>query len=67
DGGEREGRKQGARMSGRHFVARLAKHFRLLTEERLRGFTVVVRDLTVIDMDELARLRICERIGDTWA
>ncbi|GKB13977.1 hypothetical protein Tco_0847900 [Tanacetum coccineum] len=55
-----EGRKQGARMSGRHFVARLAKHFRLLTEERLRGFTVVVRDLTVIDMDELARIEKLE-------
>ncbi|GKD92893.1 hypothetical protein Tco_1372730, partial [Tanacetum coccineum] len=26
-----------------------------------------VRDLTVIDMDELARLHICKRLGDTWA
>ncbi|GKA24909.1 hypothetical protein Tco_0710942 [Tanacetum coccineum] len=25
------------------------------------------RDLTVIDMDELARLHICKRLGDTWA
>ncbi|GJX47758.1 hypothetical protein Tco_0272948 [Tanacetum coccineum] len=33
--------KKGARMSGGHFVARLAKHFRLITEERLRGLTVV--------------------------
>ncbi|GKC89204.1 hypothetical protein Tco_1149853 [Tanacetum coccineum] len=62
-----EGRKQGARMSGGHFVARLAEHFRLITEESLRGLTVVVRNLTVIDMDELARFRICERLGDTWA
>ncbi|GKA09115.1 hypothetical protein Tco_0688446, partial [Tanacetum coccineum] len=62
-----KGRKQGARMSGGHFVARLAKHFGLLTEEILQGLTVVVRDLIVIDMDELARLCICERLGDTWA
>ncbi|GKF17362.1 hypothetical protein Tco_0062280 [Tanacetum coccineum] len=37
------------------------------TAERLRGLTVVVRDLTVIDMDELARLHIWERLRDTWA
>ncbi|GJR27637.1 hypothetical protein Tco_1103869 [Tanacetum coccineum] len=33
------GRKSGALISGGQFVARLAKHFRLLTEERLRGLT----------------------------
>ncbi|GKB82905.1 hypothetical protein Tco_0949800 [Tanacetum coccineum] len=54
-------RKRGAQMSRGHFVARLADHFGLLTKERLHGLTVVVCDLTVIDMDELARLRICER------
>ncbi|GJU25420.1 hypothetical protein Tco_1164041 [Tanacetum coccineum] len=62
-----EGRKQGARMSGVHFVVRLAEHFGLITEESLRGLTVVVRNLTVIDMDKLARFRICKRLGDTWA
>ncbi|GKE75642.1 hypothetical protein Tco_1537683, partial [Tanacetum coccineum] len=62
-----EGSKQGARMCGRHFVARLAEHFRLITKESLQGLTVVVRDLTMIDIDELAKLRICERLGDTWA
>ncbi|GKC10775.1 hypothetical protein Tco_1007557 [Tanacetum coccineum] len=35
-----EGRKQGARMFGGQFVSCLAKHFRLLTEERFRGLTV---------------------------
>nr|GFA39797.1 hypothetical protein [Tanacetum cinerariifolium] len=36
-------------------------------DEGMVGLTVVVCDLTVIAMDELARLRICERIRDTWA
>ncbi|GJV10101.1 retrovirus-related pol polyprotein from transposon TNT 1-94 [Tanacetum coccineum] len=35
-----EGRKRGARLSGRYFVRRFAEHF---------------------------GLRICERLGDTWA
>nr|GEU98240.1 hypothetical protein [Tanacetum cinerariifolium] len=32
------------------------------------GLTMVVHDLTMIDMDELVRLHICERLGDveTW-
>ncbi|GJR90785.1 hypothetical protein Tco_0214796 [Tanacetum coccineum] len=34
-------------------------------DEGTVGLTVVVRDLTVIDMDELARLHICERLRDT--
>ncbi|GKA98741.1 hypothetical protein Tco_0826678 [Tanacetum coccineum] len=61
------GRKQGARKSGGHFVARLAEHFGLITEESLWGLIVVVCDLMMIDMDELVRLRICERLGDVWA
>ncbi|GKG40610.1 hypothetical protein Tco_0467387 [Tanacetum coccineum] len=35
------GRKQGAMLSGGQFVARLAKHFGLLTEERLQGLTMI--------------------------
>ncbi|GJU14201.1 hypothetical protein Tco_1136597 [Tanacetum coccineum] len=62
-----EGRKQGAKMSGGHFIARLAEHFRVITKEILRGSIVVVRDLTMINMDELVRLRICERLGNVWA
>ncbi|GJY54404.1 hypothetical protein Tco_0446068 [Tanacetum coccineum] len=47
------GRKQGARMSSGQFVSCLAEHFGLLTEERLQGLTMVVRDLPMIDIDEL--------------
>ncbi|GKB16293.1 hypothetical protein Tco_0850216 [Tanacetum coccineum] len=47
-----KGSKQGARMCGGHFVARLAEHFRLITEESLWGLTVVVHDLTMIDIDQ---------------
>ncbi|GKF67776.1 hypothetical protein Tco_0197455, partial [Tanacetum coccineum] len=63
-----EGRKEGAKMSGGHFIARLTEHFGLLTEEILLGLTVVVRDLTEIDMDELVKLRIYERLLElpTW-
>ncbi|GKF62024.1 hypothetical protein Tco_0182078, partial [Tanacetum coccineum] len=39
------GRKSGALISGGQFVARLAKHFRLLTKERLRGLTVIAPDI----------------------
>ncbi|GKB31885.1 hypothetical protein Tco_0871286 [Tanacetum coccineum] len=62
-----KGRKCGARMSGGHFVGRLAKHFGLVTEEGLQGLTMVVGELKVIIIDELVRLRICERVGDTKA
>nr|GEZ60867.1 hypothetical protein [Tanacetum cinerariifolium] len=61
------GRKHGAMISGGQFVARLAEHFRLLTEERLRGLTVIVQDLPIIDMAELVRLQIYEELDDTWA
>ncbi|GKD64417.1 hypothetical protein Tco_1306525 [Tanacetum coccineum] len=47
------GRKHGAMISGGQFVDRLAEHFGLLTEERLQGLAVIVRDLPVIDMAEL--------------
>ncbi|GJS54404.1 hypothetical protein Tco_0627766 [Tanacetum coccineum] len=55
-------------MSRGHFVARLADHFGFLTKDRLQGLIVVVRDLTEINMDELVRLRICERLMEvpTW-
>ncbi|GJS53809.1 hypothetical protein Tco_0627171 [Tanacetum coccineum] len=61
------GRKNGALISGGHFVARLAENFRLLTEERLRGLSVITPALPVIDMTELVRLQICMEIDDTWA
>ncbi|GJY45923.1 hypothetical protein Tco_0434986 [Tanacetum coccineum] len=46
----RLGRKQGAKMSGGHFITRLAEHFGLTTKESLQGLTMVVRDLTLINM-----------------
>ncbi|GKD50228.1 hypothetical protein Tco_1279204, partial [Tanacetum coccineum] len=53
-------------ISRGQFVAHLLEHFRLLTEERLQGLTVIVPDLPVIDMAELVRLPICEEVDDTW-
>ncbi|GJY92808.1 hypothetical protein Tco_0508590 [Tanacetum coccineum] len=41
-------RKRGAMISGGEFFARLAEHFGLLTEQRLQGLTVIVRDLPTI-------------------
>nr|GEZ84154.1 hypothetical protein [Tanacetum cinerariifolium] len=56
-----------AMISGGKFVACMAEHFGLLTEERLYGLTVIVRDLPMIDMAKLVRLQICEKLDDTWA
>ncbi|GKE60331.1 hypothetical protein Tco_1510698 [Tanacetum coccineum] len=61
------GRKRWVMISGGQFVAHLAEYFELLTEERLQGLTVIVRDLPVIDMAELVRLQICLELDDTWA
>ncbi|GJY45811.1 hypothetical protein Tco_0434874 [Tanacetum coccineum] len=62
-----KGRKSGARLSGGHFIGRLAAHFGLVGDQGLRGLSVVVSELPVIDLHELARLNICARFGDTWA
>ncbi|GKC91925.1 hypothetical protein Tco_1157367, partial [Tanacetum coccineum] len=62
-----EGRKSGARLSGRHFIGRLAMHFGLVSDEGLRGLQVVTRELPLIDLHELGRLNICTRYRDTWA
>nr|GEW89144.1 hypothetical protein [Tanacetum cinerariifolium] len=45
------GRKSEAHISGGQFVARLAKHFRLLTVEILGGLTVIATELSIIDME----------------
>nr|GEV47606.1 hypothetical protein [Tanacetum cinerariifolium] len=52
-------RKSRDLISGGHFVARLAEHFGLLTEERLQGLAVTTHALPIIDMAELALLQIC--------
>ncbi|GJT43842.1 hypothetical protein Tco_0952557 [Tanacetum coccineum] len=49
------------------FVARLAKHFGLLVEERLRGLIVIAPELLIIDMAELVTIQIYMEIDDTWA
>ncbi|GKB31514.1 hypothetical protein Tco_0870915 [Tanacetum coccineum] len=61
---EKEG---GARLSGGHFIGRLAPHFGLVMDERLRGLHVITRELPLIDLHEFRRLNICTRVGDTWA
>ncbi|GJZ91124.1 hypothetical protein Tco_0663051 [Tanacetum coccineum] len=50
-----------------HFIGRLAEHFGLVSDEGLRGLTVISRELPVINVHKLARLNICGRFGDTWA
>ncbi|GJV93707.1 hypothetical protein Tco_1541520 [Tanacetum coccineum] len=62
-----ERRKSGARLSRGHFIGRLAAHFSLVSDEGLRGLSIIARELPVIDLLELARLNICLRFGDTWA
>nr|GFB45305.1 hypothetical protein [Tanacetum cinerariifolium] len=62
------GRKQGARMSVGHFIVCLGVHFGVITKEILHALTVKVRELTTIDIDELVRLRIWDKLRDvvTW-
>ncbi|GKD71512.1 hypothetical protein Tco_1325602, partial [Tanacetum coccineum] len=62
-----EGRKSGARLTGGYFIGRLAAHFGLVGDQGLRGLSVVVSELPVIDLHELGRLKIYARFGDTWA
>ncbi|GJZ71653.1 hypothetical protein Tco_0635504 [Tanacetum coccineum] len=67
DDGHVEGRKSGARLFEVHFIGRLAAHFGLVSDEELRGLSVITRELLMIDLHELVRLNICMRLGDTWA
>nr|GEV85029.1 hypothetical protein [Tanacetum cinerariifolium] len=60
-----KGRKSEARMSGGHFIGRLAEHFGLVSDEGLIGLFVIARVLLVINLDELVKLNICVRLGDT--
>ncbi|GKD99166.1 hypothetical protein Tco_1383063 [Tanacetum coccineum] len=48
-----EGRKSGARLSEGYFIGRLAQHFGLVSDDGLRGLSVVSRELSLIDMGEL--------------
>ncbi|GJW00888.1 hypothetical protein Tco_1556139 [Tanacetum coccineum] len=62
-----EGRKSGARLSGGYFIGHLAHHFGLVSDDGLRGLSVVAHELPLIDMGELVKLNICMEIGDEWA
>nr|GEZ45709.1 hypothetical protein [Tanacetum cinerariifolium] len=62
-----EGRKSGTRLSRGHFIGRLAVHFGLVSDQGLMGLSVVTRELPMIDLHELTRLNIYERVGDTCA
>ncbi|GJU43960.1 hypothetical protein Tco_1201226 [Tanacetum coccineum] len=62
-----EGRNSGARLSGGHFIGCLAAYFGLVSDHGLRGLLVVTHELPLIDLHELGRLKICMRVGDTWA
>ncbi|GJT02054.1 hypothetical protein Tco_0823223 [Tanacetum coccineum] len=62
-----EGRKSVAKLSEGHFIRRLTNHFRLVSDQGLRGLSMVTRELPLIDLHELGRLNIYERIGYTWA
>ncbi|GJY25541.1 hypothetical protein Tco_0400267 [Tanacetum coccineum] len=53
-----EGRKSGARLSGGHFIWRLVAHFGLVSDQGLRGLSVVASELPLIDLHELERLNI---------
>ncbi|GKE70433.1 hypothetical protein Tco_1528505 [Tanacetum coccineum] len=62
-----EGMKSGASLSGGDFIGRLAHHFGLVSDDGLRGLSVVARELPLIDIGELVKLKICMEIGDDWA
>ncbi|GJR36865.1 hypothetical protein Tco_1212549 [Tanacetum coccineum] len=62
-----EGRKSGARLSEGYFIGRLAQHFGLVSDDGLRGLSVVSRELPLIDMGELVKLNIFMDLGDDWA
>ncbi|GJU91991.1 hypothetical protein Tco_1304414 [Tanacetum coccineum] len=58
------GEEERGQVSGGHFIGRLAMHFGLVIDERLRGLQVVTRELPLIDLHELGRLNICRESED---
>nr|GFD34166.1 hypothetical protein [Tanacetum cinerariifolium] len=42
-------------------------HFGLVSDQGLRGLSVVTHELPLIDLHELGRLNIYVRVGDTWS
>ncbi|GKF07118.1 hypothetical protein Tco_0041342 [Tanacetum coccineum] len=62
-----KGRKSSAMLLGGHFIRRLAHHFGLVSDDGLRGLSVITRELPLIDMGDLVKLNICMEVGDDWA
>ncbi|GJT53905.1 RNA-directed DNA polymerase, eukaryota [Tanacetum coccineum] len=62
-----EGMKSSARLSEGHFIRRLAHHFGLVSDDGLRGLSIVARELPLNDMGELVKLNIYMDLGDDWA
>nr|GEV04757.1 hypothetical protein [Tanacetum cinerariifolium] len=54
-------------LSERHFIGRLAHHFGLVSDDELRGLSIINRKILLIDMGELVKLKICMEIEDGWA
>nr|GEW79640.1 hypothetical protein [Tanacetum cinerariifolium] len=46
-----EGRKNDAMLVGGHFIGRLAHHFGLVSDDGLRGLSIVTREISLIDME----------------
>ncbi|GJW10347.1 hypothetical protein Tco_1576174 [Tanacetum coccineum] len=59
-----EGRKSIARL---HFIRHLAHHFGLVSDDGLRGFSIMTCEILMIDMGKLVKLNIYREIGDEWA
>nr|GEW29630.1 hypothetical protein [Tanacetum cinerariifolium] len=62
-----KGRKSGARMLRGHFIGCLAAHFGMVSDKGLMGLIVITCEPLMIDIDELVKLNICVRVGDTLA
>ncbi|GJX49656.1 hypothetical protein Tco_0276501 [Tanacetum coccineum] len=62
-----KGRKSGSRLSGGHFIGSLAHHFSLVSDDGLRGLSVVARELPLIKIGKLVKLNIYMEKGDDWA
>nr|GEU86603.1 hypothetical protein [Tanacetum cinerariifolium] len=62
-----EGRNSGSRLSRGYFIGHLAAHFGLISDEGLKGLSVITSELPMIDLHELVWLNICVRLGDTWS
>nr|GEX00804.1 hypothetical protein [Tanacetum cinerariifolium] len=59
-----KGRKSRAKLLGGHFIRHLAAHFRLVSDEGLRGLQVVTCELQLVYLHELGSLNICLRIEE---